>query len=213
MKTFLFAGIALLAATPAAAQELTPLGGPRIELRAGWDDAAPIVSYTDETGTSRLSRAHSGLTYGTELGYDVLLPGSGFVGGYAGIEGSTNKTCSTLLTERECLGAGRNITAGVRVGFALPHNSKVYIKGGYSNGRVDYTYRDSAFPADNADLSHNFDGFHVGGGAELGITSHVYTKLEYLYTHYNLADVSSGALGASIDIDRHQVVGGVGYRF
>jgi outer membrane immunogenic protein len=212
MKTLVFAGIVLLAATPAVAQE-AQLGGPRIELRAGWDDAAPIVSYSDETGTQRLSRAHSGVTYGTEIGYDAVFGNGAVIGGYAGLEGSTNQACFTGESTRECLGAGRNITAGMRVGFSLPRNSIVYIKGGYSNGRVDYTYRDGAFPGDNFDLSHNFDGFHIGAGAELGLTEHVYTKLEYVYTHYNLVDVSSGALGASIDIDRHQVVGGVGYRF
>jgi len=212
MKTVIAAGVALLVAAPAVAQD-RPLGGARIELRAGWDDAAPVVSYTDDTGTQRISGGRSGVAYGTELGYDVVFGNGGFVGAYAGVEDSTSKACFTGITTRECLEAGRNITAGLRVGYALPHNSMVYIKGGYSNGRIDYTYRDSAFPTDDFALGHNFDGFHVGAGGELGVTQHVYAKIEYLYTHYNLLHVATATQGLSLDVDRHQVVGGVGYRF
>jgi len=212
MKLLIVAGVALLAATPALAQE-RPLGGARIELRAGWDDAVPMVTYTDDLGTQRISGSHSGVTYGTELGYDFVVGNGAFVGGYAGIEGSTNKACLSNATERACLSAGRNIMAGLRVGYALPHNSMVYIKGGYSNGGLNLSYRDSEFPADNVKGSQDFDGFHVGAGGELGITPHVYGKLEYLYTHYNLASVKYGTFGSSINVDRHQVVGGVGYRF
>ncbi len=212
MKMLLFAGAALLAATPAVAQEAAPAGGARIELRGGWDNVAPVVTYTDQTGSQRISGGQSGFTYGTELGYDAVFGNGGFVGAYAGIAGSTTKSCDTVGIIDECLSAGRNVTAGVRVGFVLPHASMVYIKGGYSNGNLKI--RDSS-PVFSQDLveSQDLNGFHVGAGGELGLTPHFYTKLEYVYTHYEIGSIDLANARLRTTLDRHQVVGGVGYRF
>lgn len=212
MKKLLIAGLALLPATPAFAQDY-PTGGARIELRAGWDNASPVVTYTDDTGSQRISGGRSGLTYGGEVGYDFLVSGPAFVGAYAGVEGSTTKDCLRADTASLCLGAGRNLTVGVRAGYALGHNSMIYMKGGYTNGQARLTYRDSAFPADDFTVSKTLDGFHVGAGGELGLTPHFYTKLEYLYTHYEVSRVPLDDAVLRTTVDRHQVVGGVGYRF
>jgi outer membrane immunogenic protein len=191
---FVFASLAaLVVAAPAFAQDAPVMmqSGPRIEARAGWDH--------DVFSGEGDSLSRSGVDYGTELGYDWV--GHGVVlGGYAGIEGSSAKYCF----DGDCAKAGRNITAGVRVGVPMGRGL-VYAKGGYSNGRLRAT--------EDGDLvaGENFDGWHLGAGYEMNITRHTYAKLEYVYTNYSTRndDVDFG----DIDYHRHQIVAGVGVRF
>jgi len=211
-KSLFLAAAALLSATPAFAHDY-PQGGPRIEIRAGWDDAVTTVTYNNGTTSFKDSASKSGVTYGGEVGYDLTVSGPAFVGLYAGGDGSTTKQCIASGTERGCLGMGRTIMAGVRVGYMLGHNSAVYLKAGYSNGQINMNYSDSALPANNFKLSETLNGYHAGVGGELGITQNFYGKVEYLYTHYNVLNVKSGTETATVDLTRHQVTGGVGYRF
>ena len=51
------------------------------------------------------------------------------------------------------------------------------------------------------------EGFRVGAGAEFKLSNNMYLKGEYRYSNYGKID------GYDIDIDRHQVVAGVGIRF
>jgi len=64
----------------------------------------------------------------------------------------------------------------------------------------------SESPTTDARLT-NLDGFRVGAGLEYNISPTTYVKGEYRYSHYGDVD------GYDIDLDRHQLVGGVGIRF
>lgn len=198
-KLMLASVAAVLVAAPAYAQESSEVGGLRVEARIGLD--RPVVSAVGD------SAGKSGLSYGAEAGYDVDM--NGFtVGAYVGIDGSTAKDCVVAAGVADaCIKAGRNFTAGARIGTML-EPGLFYVKGGYSNGRATLAYRDFVTPANSFSLSDNLDGFHVGVGYERSFSGNVYGKLEYVYTNYNTKN-----FGAGTDLQRHQAVVGVGMRF
>ncbi|MGY4397286.1 outer membrane immunogenic protein [Sphingomonas sp. UYAg733] len=186
---FLLASVAMLAvATPAMAQDTVEefKGGARIEARAVLDHVRLSVD-NDSAGKT-------GFGYGVEAGYDGTF--SGFVvGAYAGIEGSTTKACDDF----DCIKAGRNITVGVRAGSVVG-KGLLYVKGGYSNGRLEI---------EDTDFGANTDGFHLGAGYEVNVSANTYVKAEYVYTNYSVGDT----LGSDFDLQRHQGLVGVGFRF
>jgi outer membrane immunogenic protein len=51
-------------------------------------------------------------------------------------------------------------------------------------------------------IDDDLDGFRLKAGAELGVARNVFVRAEYRYSNYDEAD-----------LDRHQVVGGIGIRF
>jgi outer membrane immunogenic protein len=200
---FLFASVAaLVIATPAMAQDDSSSfkGGARIEARAGVDDVVMKASGNSESKV--------GFVYGTELGYDYATKSGFVIGGYAGIEGATTKDCAVSGSQTACIKAGRNITVGVRAGGVVA-GGLLYAKGGYTNGRVTASLTDTAVPANNASASGNADGWHLGAGYEMSISSHTYAKIEYVYTHYSV----DNTLGSGISLQRHQGLVGFGYRF
>lgn len=203
--------VAAAVATPALGQTMD---GPRIELRGGWDNQVATVTYNNGTQSVSDSDAFSGFSYGGEVGYDaVVMPGT-LIGVYAGVDGSTAKSCAAVFAGAEsCTAIGRNIAVGVRGGFQIGPAVLGYIKGGYSNGRVIGTYTDATFPADNDRVGTNLNGFHVGTGLQAAFGPNFYGKVEYLYTDYNGAESVSGGEKTSIDLSRHQVLAGLGVHF
>lgn len=190
----------VLVVAPAYAQDAPVVGGLRVEARIGIDRA--VVSIPGD------SAGKTGFSYGAEVGYDADM--NGFtIGAYAGIDGSTTKECTEVLgSDEACLKAGRNFTAGARVGHVIDQGL-LYVKGGYSNGRATVAYRDFIVPANNFSESENLDGFHVGVGYERNFSGNVYGKLEYVYTNYN----TENGFGFDVDLHRHQGLVGVGVRF
>ncbi|GAA0313685.1 hypothetical protein GCM10009087_25030 [Sphingomonas oligophenolica] len=200
----LFASVAaLVIATPAMAQDASSSfkGGARVEARLGVDDVVLSVNGDSDSKV--------GLAYGGEAGYDFVTKSGFVIGAYAGIEGATTKDCTAVYGNDEaCIKAGRNITAGIRAG-GIVGKGLLYAKGGYTNGRITATYRSNTTPANNFSDGANADGFHVGAGYEVDISSNTYAKIEYVYTNYSLGN----DLGLNIDAQRHQGVVGFGFRF
>ena len=217
MNKIVLTVVALVAAAPAAAQDVpaaTVRTGVRVEGRVGWDRPVFDVKASDGTESLEGSAGKSGVVYAGEIGYDALLGGTTVIGAYAGIEGSSVEECAEVYGDDEaCIGAGRNITVGVRAGALFGSSGLAYLKGGYSNGALTAEYRDPAAPGDNFDEQGELDGFHLGAGAELGFGRNVYGKLEYVYSNYGDYEYDDGTAAASLGIDRHQVVAGVGFRF
>ena len=87
--------------------------------------------------------------------------------------------------------AGRDLYVGGRVGFVLGDSTMIYAKGGYTNARVRF-----------AGTGTNFDGWRIGGGVEQNFGGRFFGKVEYRYSRYEDAD-----------LNRDQVVAGIGYRF
>lgn len=192
MKKFIIAALAASAfAVPAMAQEAAPFTGARIEALAGYDNLKGNGGGRD------------GLAYGIGAGYDFQLGGL-----VAGVEGefmdSKAHGCDTAFitaTDRICANAKRDLYVGARVGAAVTPSTLIYAKGGYTNARIGVAYSDTATPANNFARHENLDGFRVGAGVEQKLGTNLYAKAEYRYSNYNQ------------DVARHQVLGGIGFRF
>lgn len=103
-----------------------------------------------------------------------------------GVEGEIADSTAS----RGAVDAARDLYAGARVGVPVGPQMLAYAKAGYANGRVNTpTFR------------RNGDGFRVGGGLEYKLGGNLFLKAEYRYTNYEQ------------DVERHQVVGGLGVRF
>lgn len=193
---------AAMVSVPAFAQNIVPGAGFRIEARTGLDHV--------RVGVEGESGSRSGLDYSLEAGYDVRAGGA-LVGVYAGLGDSTTRECTEVFgNDRACVRADRNITVGVRAGVRIGASSLLYAKGGYSNGRAHIAYTDNANSANDFNVGDNADGFHVGAGIEYGLRGGVYVKGEYVYTNYS---TDTQDLGFQSDLDRHQLLAGVGIRF
>lgn len=200
MRNLILAAVVTTAlATPALAQTTAaPFTGLRIEGVAGYD------ALKDGHDTS------DGFVYGGAVGYDVQLNNL-VVGAEGELTGSTTDTRTDNLInvgDRFRVGMGRDLYLGARVGFPLNPTTMAYAKGGYTNARVDTRYtQGSTETRDHTDL----DGFRLGAGLEHQIGARTYIKGEYRYSNYGHADNSVGRY--DIDVDRHQLVAGVGMRF
>ncbi len=155
MKLYLLAATLFVAATSAGA---TPLKGPWVDVRAGWDNV--------DSGGSK-----SGIVYGGALGYDVPVGANAFIGAQVGGYGSTVKECSSGV----CVKPGRDLEALARVGFMASDDAAIYALGGYANGRVsaDFIGGDS------------LSGYRLGVGFEQASDQHLLYKVEYRYSHYS----------------------------
>lgn len=199
-KLALAALFAATVATPAFAQdqEAAPFTGLRAEGIVGYDRLSD--------GSGQDAGSSDGLLYGGQIGYDFQA-GRAIVGIEGEISGSTTDTrADSLLAagDRFVLDAGRDLYAGARVGIAVSPMAMVYAKGGYTNFQVESEYRlGSAVARDKAEL----DGFRVGAGVEYQLTPQFHLKGEYRYSNYSEVD------GFDTDLDRHQVLGGIGVRF
>lgn len=194
MRKFAFAA-ALLAgtiATPALAQDNPNLGGFHVDGIVGWDHPGIQDEHAD------------GLLYGMGVGYDLQSGNAIF-----GIEGEiTDSNADERTTGAVIAGddlrvrAGRDLYIGGRAGVGVGHNGLLYAKAGYTNARVRVDYDDgtAATAADFTDRS-NLDGIRAGVGAQFGIGPNAYVRTEYRYSNYEQG------------VDRHQVIGGFGFRF
>ncbi len=171
--------LATVIATPALAQEEgTSFSGPSVTAIVGYDH----VAADGDNG--------NGATFGGALGYDARF--NNFVLG-GEVEGTfaTTEQCVAAT----CVEAGRDLYAGLRAGVVVSPNSMIYVKGGYTNARVELT--------DDGDTlaGNNLDGLRLGVGAEYNANSGFLVRVEYRYSNYEA------------DVTRHQAVLGVGYRF
>jgi len=188
-------------AAPAHAQ----FTGPRIEGRLAYESVEATIGTGDplETGDQ------DAIAYGAEAGYDLQL-GPAVVGAYVGLEGSNLRTCDEVFGGDEgCIGQGRNLYVGARVGFSVAPRVMIYAKGGYSNGSVDIDYESGGLIGD-FEASESFDGHHLGVGAEVALVSGLYGRIEYVHTDYGEFRFDPDTFG---DLTRGQVMVGAGFRF
>jgi len=196
------AAAALLAAAPASAQgpdpRTAPFSGLRAEGLAGYDAL--------QDGGDQDSSSSNGIFYGVAAGYDfpvsrILL---GVEGEFAGSTTDTRTDGIAVAGDRLVLDAGRDLYAGLRVGFPLGDTVLGYLKGGYTNARADIRYTQGTVSVrDHADL----DGFRLGAGLEYRLRGQTFVKGEYRYSNYSSVE------GYDTDVDRHQIVAGIGVRF
>ncbi|MCW3847137.1 outer membrane beta-barrel protein [Sphingomonas sp. LB-2] len=188
-------------AAPAFAQESdsdSSFTGPRVEVISGWDRV-------DDASTPGVD-ATDGVVYGGAVGYDFQV-GHAVLGFEGEATGSTTRQRATSVIvpgDSFRVKAGRDLYVGGRVGFTVGPRALIYAKGGYTNAQVDTRYINGATTVDDKET---LDGWRAGAGAEIGLGRNLYVKGEYRYSNYTKAN------NTSVDLDRHQVVAGVGVRF
>ncbi len=209
----LLAGASL--ATPAIAQDIAPtFTGPRVEAILGYDHVGAGSDVDNNNGND--DQSIDGLLYGVGAGYDVNL-GSAVVGVEGEFTDSTAKSDRFDPTDQFGFGRvsqGRDLYVGARAGILANPNTLVYVKGGYTNAKLNVLAADTN---QSTDTSFKLDGWRIGGGVERAINANTFAKVEYRYSKYDSAkiDYMNGATSSEFDIDtdRHQVVASIGYRF
>jgi outer membrane immunogenic protein len=229
-QVMIAAAVTGLLAAPAHAEDLA---GFRIEGRLGWEQVGSTAALPnpdedeDEDGDELLisSDEASDPSFGVELGYDLQLGSSFVIGAYAGADLSNTEMCAEVIEDDlACTELERTFTLGARAGIPVAETALIYVKGGYSNGKFATTYNADVTDDDdedavaNEEFSGSADGFHLGGGVELGLTRSLYAKLEYVFTDYGsrshlLDDMEDDEPGLHLSSDRHQVIAGIGLRF
>ena len=219
LAAMLVAGSTIAIATPAVAQSAgdDTFTGPRVEALVGYDDVK-AGSSVDDDGNENNDQSIEGVTYGIGVGYDVDLGGA-----VVGLEGEyTDSSAKTEFEDGDFEGfgfgrvdAGRDLYVGARVGAKVQPDLLLYAKGGYTNAKLNVLANDGVTEFDE---DFDLDGIRVGAGAEYAMGTNTFFKLEYRYSNYQEGEVDfEGSLPDSerfdVDLDRHQVMAGVGVRF
>lgn len=215
--TFLAAGSLIALATPAFAQDNSAFTGPRVEALVGFDSSRPGSS--QDTDIEDLDESIEDVGYGVGIGYDFATSGVvlGIEGEYMDSEASTEYDTTAFGAESFGVGnieAGRDLYVGARVGVLAGERALVYAKGGYTNARYNVLATDNAT---DTETDIDLDGWRVGAGVEYALSENLYLKGEYRYSNYQEGEVEApSGLETDrfdIDVDRHQVMAGVGFRF
>ncbi len=220
-KALIFAATGALSAfaVPAAAQvqNESPFTGLRGEVVGGYDNLRAGSDVDDDVNVDN-DQSIDGLTYGVAVGYDVDV-GSVVIGPEAEFTDSTGDV-EFNNGDFEGFGfgnvsAGRDLYLGARIGINAAPNTLLYVKGGYTNAKLNIRNNDGTFESDN---DFDLDGYRVGAGAEYAFQQNAFVKLEYRYSNYSEGEVDfDGNLPDTnrfnVDLDRHQVMAGLGVRF
>ena len=217
MRKFLaiLASGSALAATPALAQADGTFTGPRVEALVGYD-VTKAGSSIDNEANDDDDQSADGLLYGIGAGFDIDTGGV-----VLGVEGEfTESSAKTDVDDGDfedfSLGnvkTGRDLYVGGRIGVRATPATLVYAKGGYTNAKFDVLSSDGTT---ELETDVKADGWRLGAGAEQALGPNSFAKLEYRYSKYGEAKVDYGDVATDefdIDLDRHQVVAGVGFRF
>ncbi|MEX0341824.1 MAG: outer membrane protein [Erythrobacter sp.] len=218
ISTLLVAGSMAAFSAPAMAQDADGnFDGFRIQGVAGYD-ALQAGSSVDDDGNDNNDQSIDGVVYGVQAGYDLDLGGA-----VVGLEAElTDSSAKTEFTDGDFEGfgfgrvdAGRDLFLGARVGAKVAPDALIYAKGGYTNARLNILSNDGTSEFRE---SFDLDGYRVGAGVEYAINPRTFVNLEYRYSNYSEGEVDfDGSLPDSdrfgVDLDRHQVMAGVGVRF
>jgi len=209
-----------IASVPAMAQDVgqaEPFEGFHVEGLAGYDVSKAGSSIDDDSSIDN-DQSIDGFLYGVGAGYDFKM-GNVVVGPEAEVTWSTAKT-KFDNGDFEGFGIGnvktnRDLYLGARLGYVVSPSTMVYAKGGYTNAKFDVRNGDGTVVT-NRDI--DADGWRIGAGIEQAVSNNVFAKLEYRYSNYEkgeldyTGDIPDGQR-FDLDLDRHQVVAGVGVRF
>lgn len=191
LAVLLVGGVAAPAMAQPASDNPTSYTGVKVEGLVGWDRLKVPGDHAD------------GVLYGAGVGYDVQMGGM-VLGAEGEASGSTTDQCATSVNvtgDRLCAKLGRDLYVGGRIGAVVGGRTLLYAKAGYTNARVRLTYADGGTGVNNFNLGANKDGWRVGGGVEQSVGSRTFLKAEYRYSNYEQG------------YEKHQVVGGFGFRF
>jgi outer membrane immunogenic protein len=189
MKNFAMLALPFAAAvsSPALAQETTA-GGFRLEALFGIDS----LKAEYEEGEGR--KSEGGIFGGAAIGYDFPMGTALSVG--ADAEFTIGSTDTNIDEGR--LKAKRDFYVGGRVTGQVSETIALYGKLGYTNQRIQFETEDED---EELTLAGNLDGIRAGAGIRFSSDNNAYYGLEYRYSNYEA------------DVDRHQGVLFIGYKF
>lgn len=216
-KLILAALLAGTVAAPAVAQEVNAgFTGPRVggivgygQLGSGEDPEEGIDN--DNGGDQSIE----GVVYGVDAGFDFAIAGlvAGIEGEFSESSGKQEVEESIAIPFSSRLETGRDLYVGGRLGFLATPKTLVYAKAGYTNTSIESAFEDAD---ERFEFDTNIDGYRLGAGLEQLFGEKFYGKIEYRYSNYGNLDFSDNNeqdFQTSIDLDRHQVVAGLGIRF
>jgi outer membrane immunogenic protein len=216
--SLLAAGAIAAIAAPAVAQDdSSQFNGPWVAGVAGYDINKAGSSQDDTVNVDRHNSA-KGIVYGAALGYDADL-GNVVVGAEGEITDSSADSDYDNNYVNYGLGsvdAGRDLYAGVRVGFKATPSTMIYAKGGYTNARFNFVGTNGSV---STQRHEDTDGWRIGAGVEQKVGGNAFAKIEYRYSNYKKGEIDfedpnvPDSSRFNIDTDRHQIVAGVGVRF
>lgn len=198
------AAVLAVAAAPAVAQDGPANGsfeGARVEVLAGYDNI--------QDGGDGDSEGREGFAYGGRIGYDFQR-GNLLYGIDGELTDSTTKVRSynsVVAGDRFSVEAGRDLYVGGRLGYVISPQALIYGKAGYTNARIESRYQPTTTSESELVDKTNLGGFRLGAGLEYKLTPSSFVTAEYRYSHYGEID------GYEIDLDRHQLMAGLGIRF
>lgn len=192
------ASLGLGLSAPAFAQADAPFTGLHAEALVGYD-----TIHADSTG---VREGGDGVFYGGALGYDFQTGGVvlGVEGEISDSAADSRSTGVFVPGDTFDISAGRDLYVGARIGVVAAPRAMAYLKGGYTNARIGSRY--TLLTTTTTDAS-DLDGVRVGAGVEYLASERIYAKVEYRYSAYSNLD------GYDFDVDRHQLLAGVGIRF
>lgn len=218
-------GLFYAASAPALAQsansnsEISPaeaFSGAHIEATIGWEQLGAKLQIANQTAAG-IKHTRNGFTYGAAAGYDLALSENVTGGAEVGIYGSSAKWNNASIQGTATLAvapskSGRDIYVGARFGYAFDNRTSLFLKGGYTNHRLEVV---AATTNNTTNLAFNANGFRLGAGLEKKLSRSTYAKLEYDYSHYANVRFTALSSPSTIDLttDRHQILTSVGIRF
>lgn len=190
--------IALFAGAPAFAQDFN---GPYVGVQGGWEQTDVRNPETD-LGTLPIDSHNESFTGGVFAGYDQQVAPRVVVGVEGGMDFSADDEVETTT------GLGLvsvdpkwSLDLTARAGYLVNPTTLAYVRGGYTNARVDTTLTNASMELSEEE---NRDGWLVGAGVERKLVQNISARLEYRYS-----DLSEG----EGNYDRHRVLAGLAYRF
>ena len=195
------------AATPAVAQtadDPQDSSGLTIAGIAGFDD----ITLKDELGGPDISEEDA--VYGGRIGYDVDL-GRVFVGLEGEVAFSDVFTAAgDVITPGDIVSIEANETyyVGARAGFEVGSRAALYAKAGYS--ALQYETRRVTPTTVSIDDQHA-EGLTIGGGIQFDLTDNIRLNAEYRYS--DLGEIEVSGVPSGYEVERSQIMAGVGFRF
>lgn len=139
----------------------------------------------------------SAVSYGAEIGYDFKAGDKLRVGPYANYEFSSVKSCD----DGACGKVKGTWAAGARIGYVVSPNGVIFAKVGYADMKIRVT--DGSF---RQTAGHG--GIQGALGYEGNMGKNAYWKLEGVYSDNGELFELDG-----VNVQRRQIVGGIGFRF
>ena len=195
MKYVTLVVAAAAAALPASAMAQS-FDGPYVGVQAGWNQDKVDIP----TATTVEAEKRDAFVGGIYAGYDSQIAENIVLG----VEGGFQITADDDVVGPNSLYSVDQRYAfdvSARAGYVIGEDTLAYVRGGYANSRVRVTDLSAASAGYDSD---NLDGWFVGGGVERKVLDNVSARVEYRYYQYDFG---------TDDIERHQVLAGVAYRF